>query len=89
MAIELNSREKIIIQKMACSFLLLVTLLGTVVWGESADKVHARDLFLSTNDPPKGSTSAPVGAGSDKVIKNTKPAPLGLRYSLLKQVGNN
>ena len=76
-------------KKLVCSFLLSSALLGMAVSAQSAEKLHARDLFLSANEPPKGGTSAPVGAGSDKVIKNTKPAPLGLRYSLLKQIGNN
>jgi hypothetical protein len=76
-------------KKLVCSFLLSSALLGMAVSAHSAEKLHARDLFLSANEPPKSGTSAPVGAGSDKVIKNTKPAPLGLRYSLLKQIGNN
>jgi hypothetical protein len=56
---------------------------------QSGERIRARDLFLSANETPKDSVAAPVGAGSDKVIHNTKPGPLGLHYSLVKQVANN
>jgi hypothetical protein len=76
-------------KKTVCLVWRTATLFAAAASAQSGEKLRARDLFLSANEPSKGGTSTPVGAGSDKVIKNTKPAPLGLRYSLLKQVGNN
>src|SRR6267143_1083349 len=65
---------------------LILSLGASLTW-QAAEKVRARDLFLSGSETKN--SELPVTSESDKTIKNPKTsaaAPLGLRYSILKQM---
>jgi Domain of unknown function (DUF4384) len=49
---------------------------------QAGKELRARDLFLSGSQ--SADPSRPVGAKSDKTVKG--PSPLGLRYSIVKQI---
>ena len=70
------------------AMLPLALILAVHLAGFSAQaqkELRARDLFLSVTPP--SDSSQPVGAKSDKTVKGS--VPLGLRYSILKQMGSS
>jgi len=70
------------------SILPLAVILAVLLANSSAQaqkELRARDLFLSAT--PSSDSSQPVGAKSDKTVKGS--VPLGLRYSILKQMGSS
>jgi len=62
--------------------LALVVLIANLS-AQAQKELRARDLFLSGTQATD--SSQPVSARSDKTVKGTPP--LGLRYSILKQIG--
>jgi hypothetical protein len=70
--------------------LVSVAFLESSVFSQTEKKLKARDLFLSsdTQTTPKVD-SGPGPKNSGKEPKASTSPPLGLRYSLLKQVRNN
>ena len=69
--------------------LTLTLCLATSLTWQATEKVRARDLFLSGSETPTKKSELPVTSESDKTIQNPKTsaaAPLGLRYSILKQM---
>lgn len=74
------------IAKISTGFLqtaLIVVVLLASLFAQAKKELRARDLFLAGAQPTD--TSESVGAKSDKTVKAA--SPLGLRYSIVKQVG--
>ena len=70
--------------------LLSVSFLKSSVLSQTEKKLTARDLFLSNETPAASKVEpAPGPKINVKGPKATTPVPLGLRYSILKQVRNN
>ena len=71
-----------------CALAFFILSIPLVAFGQGQSRVRARDLFLSGSDQTSGSSkngAQQIGAKSDKTMST--PRPLGLRYSILKQVG--
>ena len=71
-----------------CALAFFILSIPLVAFGQGQSRVRARDLFLSGSDQTSGSSkngAQQIGARSDKTMST--PRPLGLRYSILKQVG--
>jgi hypothetical protein len=69
--------------------LLSVSFLKSSVLSQTEKKFKARDLFLSSETQAAPKEPGPRPKNTGKEPKATTPVPLGLRYSLLKQVRNN
>jgi hypothetical protein len=62
---------------------LTILVLFASLSAQAKKELRARDLFLAGAQPTDASQA--VGAKSDKSVKG--PSPLGLRYSIVKQIG--
>ena len=75
----MNSRISIRFLQAGLTILMLLASLSA----QAKKELRARDLFLAGTQPADATQS--VGAKSDKTVKAA--SPLGLRYSIVKQVG--